>query len=153
MRSKSFKDGKIMSVLKVVFIAFFIQSGVLHAQLSDTQVKNAVNAAGGPERMIKAIAENMSKRIPLMLDDITQLSAVAASSKTYTQFYELLTEDESLVRNISSQLRQIKSDTSRQLCSSSTPKVLITEYDASYKYVYRHKGKVVLSFDITKRDC
>jgi hypothetical protein len=123
------------------------------AQASDEKARNAVKNIGGAEAMLAAIAFTMSKRLPYRLDGITQLTEVSASGRTYTQYYDLISDDLTPVENIRRQQHSIRKDTVIQLCAASTPKVLIVDYKATYRYVYRHFGKVLFTFDVVAKDC
>lgn len=143
----------ILTVMPLLTIAgddFEIDTRTTDIRAAETRA--AVSAAGGAENYVKALAREFSKQLPKQLDESTNLIGAAANGTQFTLMYRLQKNQskEDFERAAAGYQRY----TTREICFSPEGRVLTSEFEVTYRYIYFNKiGKNLFSFSINKAAC
>jgi len=140
----------VMPVLAMAGDDFEIDIRTTDVRAAETRA--AVNASGGAENYVKALAREFTKQLPKQLDESTNLIGAAAHGKQFSLMYQLQKNrsKEDFERTAADYQRY----TTREICFSPEGSVLINEFDVTYRYIYFNKtGKNLFAFKIDKAAC
>jgi len=140
----------VMPVLAMAGDDFEIDIRTTDVRAAETRA--AVNASGGAENYVKALAREFTKQLPKQLDESTNLIGAAAHGKQFSLMYQLQKNrsKEDFERTAADYQRY----TTREICFSPEGSVLINEFDVTYRYIYFNKtGKNLFAFNIDKAAC
>ena len=149
-------------MFKIIFQAIVFVSilfGSLHVSAMDEfAVKAAVERYGGVEKFLKSLASELSKIVPHKVDAETMVISFLASGSTMNITHKLINiesrSDFGDQKEFDKFIDKFIKFQSNKVCTSSMDKVLINEYDATYRYQYLgNTEKSVMLFDVTKRVC
>lgn len=129
---------------------FEIDTGTTDVRAAETRA--AVNARGGTENYVKALAREFTKQLPDQLDESTNLIGAAAHGKQFSLMY-LLQKNRSK-EDFERPAAGYQRYTTREICFSPEGSVLINEFDVTYRYICFNKvGNNLFSFNIDKAAC
>jgi len=140
----------VMPVLAMAGDDFEIDTRTTDMRAAETRA--AVNASGGAENYVKALAREFTKQLPKQLDESTNLIGAAAIGKQFSLMYRLQKNrsKEDFERAAAGYQRYA----TREICFSPEGRVLTNEFDVTYRYIYFNKvGKNLFSFNIDKAAC
>jgi predicted nucleotide-binding protein (sugar kinase/HSP70/actin superfamily) len=123
--------------------------------ITEKEVRDAVRQAGGPQKLLVAMAKNMSSQAPLTLDtETTLLSAVAFDLDMNIDHQLININKKSDWAVFIKEQVKIESYQRNKLCSGDVWKVLLNQYGArgNYRY-YARNGELLFSFTVEKKHC
>ena len=116
------------------------------------EIRKSVNSVGSTEKYLKSVAKVLSQQSPKRLDESTSLIGSSADGMQLILMYKLHKVQSS--SDFSGAAKRLQRFTTREICNSIDGKVLITEFNVTYRYIYFSKSqKNLLAFEIDKTSC
>ena len=116
------------------------------------EIRKSINSVGSAEKYLKSVAKVLSQQSPKRLDESTSLIGSSADGMHLILMYKLHKVQSS--SDFSGEAKRLQRYTTREICNSIYGKVLITEFNVTYRYIYFSKSqKNLLAFEIDKTSC
>jgi hypothetical protein len=139
--------------LEKLMLCLFIvcTSGAVFAQNTQSQIREAISQAGGPESFLKEMAKQGAQSLPKMINANVEVQSVSALNRNITYVNRLIKVEKSTVRDINA-LKN--SNINYFSCSSPVLGLLIKEYGVTVSYMAVARGSEYLfQFDLNKATC
>jgi hypothetical protein len=135
---------------KVVTDADYSDSGTY----TPVQVRSIVKQVGGIENLLKEVAKNTLKNLPLKVDNELEIISVFALNTSLNYQAKLVLIQKIEIENISELRNRMYNAAVRRMCTLPISSVAITEFDAVYKYTVFDKSDIfILTYEIDKKKC
>ena len=116
------------------------------------EIRKSINSVGSAEKYLKSVAKVLSQQSPKRLNESTSLIGSSADGMHLILMYKLHKVQSS--SDFSGEAKRLQRYTTREICNSIYGKVLITEFNVTYRYIYfSNSQKNLLAFEIDKTSC
>lgn len=121
------------------------------AQYTETQIKNAIKQAGGPEPFMQEMVRQTARNLPTKINANVEIQSIAANGKQLMYVTRLVNIEKSSVYDLDALKR---SNINFAGCQSPVLGILIREYDAKVSYSVLAKGtEFLFQYDLDRRTC
>lgn len=128
------KISKLSKGIFAIVISTILSQEIVFAQNID-EYRQAIKSAGGIEKFLIKMEREISKTLPRPLDRYVDMISASTYGRTITFYAKMNQATREQIIDNKPVILEIKSNSANTLCSLPLSKLIINEYEATYKYV------------------